>query len=220
MKLKAILLIFLAVMACAKQSFGQQIDNIVFLPSSPDTNDFFSVDVYTVHSSTECFLVDTLTEISINNDTINIKATHSYGVMPAGCLSNDTFDIGVLAAGTYFLHFELHIYEFNPSLQDIKDTMVTVVPATSIKENTNDVSIINLFPNPFSETVTVGIKTANDNFPLSFKLFNPLGRVVMEIMNVRNEKFEVNRQGLSSGIYFYQIKDNKSNFVNGKVVIQ
>lgn len=79
---------------------------------------------------------------------------------------------------------------------------------------------IKVYPNPFSQSTTIELKTENDNFPLSFKLFNPLGRVVMEIMNVRNEKFEVNRQDLSSGIYFYQISDYKGKFVNGKIVIQ
>lgn len=91
---------------------------------------------------------------------------------------------------------------------------------TGVTNNGDDFMKLKMYPNPFNETLTLEIKNARHNFPLYFTLSDPLGRIVKEIRNVQKEKFEINRQGLYDGIYFYQIKDSKGNFINGKIVIQ
>ncbi len=79
---------------------------------------------------------------------------------------------------------------------------------------------VKVYPNPFTETTTIEIINANKNFPLSLILYDHLGKIVNNIIDIRKEKFEISRQGLPDGVYFYKIIDNKGNLIKGKFVIQ
>lgn len=85
---------------------------------------------------------------------------------------------------------------------------------TNIEESDNEIlsySLSQNFPNPFNPITTINYtipKTSN----VSIKLFNILGKeiatLVNETKNAGNYSILFNAIGLSSGIYFYQIKTN------------
>ena len=85
---------------------------------------------------------------------------------------------------------------------------------TNIEESDNEIlsySLSQNFPNPFNPITTINYtipKTSN----VSIKLFNILGEeiatLVNETKNAGNYSILFNAIGLSSGIYFYQIKTN------------
>ena len=76
---------------------------------------------------------------------------------------------------------------------------------------------ISVYPNPFSETATIEVKGIN--LPVSFSLYDQLGRQVKHF-EVSGSKFQVDRGGLSDGIYFYLLEDKQANLIGrGKLLI-
>ena len=110
---------------------------------------------------------------------------------------------------------------FKDSCSNSVSSTVVVIYSTNIEDDfINQFGEVNINPNPFTNTTTIEIINASNVISFSFTIYDNLGRSVKEIREVRNKKLEINRQGLSDGIYFYRIKDNKGNFINGKIVIQ
>ena len=83
-------------------------------------------------------------------------------------------------------------------------------------ENTLEAQNVTIAPNPFNETT---IFTVNLNEPYCFELIDILGKKVKSKTEISAKQFEISREGLENGIYFYKIYTTK-NLVNvGRVVI-
>ena len=77
---------------------------------------------------------------------------------------------------------------------------------------------VKVFPNPMSTNASVQIIGAVDNH-IEMSLFDVFGKEVKNF-SIDSSSFTFNRNGLSSGIYFYSIK-NKSGIIGlGKIIIQ
>ncbi len=80
-------------------------------------------------------------------------------------------------------------------------------------------SEIRIYPNPFSTIATIEVSG------LQFKVYafvvrDELGREVRK-SEIRNQKSEISKGNLQSGIYFYDLLDDKNNLVRrGKLLIQ
>lgn len=77
---------------------------------------------------------------------------------------------------------------------------------------------VKLYPNPFSETATLEIVNwENQNYELM--IYDLFGREVKKY-EIRNQKTEIPRDGLPSGMYFYHVTDKQQVIGNGKIIIQ
>lgn len=88
---------------------------------------------------------------------------------------------------------------------------------TSIeKVNSNVVSV---YPNPFSENTTFVI---SNKVPgnCSFELYDMMGKKVMNIQTIAEKKFEISRNGLAEGCYFYRIQSAENLVGSGKLMIK
>lgn len=79
---------------------------------------------------------------------------------------------------------------------------------------------INIYPNPFSESTSVSIEglTHVSNNTI-FTLYNVLGEKV-RTMPVKSKTFEIQKESLQRGVYFYQINNDSQTIANGKLVIE
>jgi PKD repeat protein len=75
-----------------------------------------------------------------------------------------------------------------------------------------------VYPNPVTEKAILHI--ANTTGSVTFKLIDNTGRLVMMKENLSNGDFEFAKNNLGTGIYFYQVNDDKGNELNGKLMIQ
>ena len=99
------------------------------------------------------------------------------------------------------------------------DTNFSYTIPLGMNEVFNNSFSVKVYPNPFSETATIEIKGITV-FPVSFSLYDQLGREVKKL-EVRSEKFEINRYELADGIYFYSATDNQKQIMRrGKLVLQ
>jgi len=78
-----------------------------------------------------------------------------------------------------------------------------------------------VFPNPFTHTATVEISTPPDltKNKMQFRMFDVFGKQV-KIFQIPNQKFEIKRQDIPSGIYFYRIESEGKILSNGKLLVQ
>ncbi|HRN41726.1 MAG TPA: T9SS type A sorting domain-containing protein [Vicingus sp.] len=79
---------------------------------------------------------------------------------------------------------------------------------------------VNVYPNPITNYATITIKGYNSTEKLSFKLYNILGKEVYSTY-IYESNFILNRNSLTSGVYFYTItNDNKNSKYSGKLIIE
>ena len=71
-------------------------------------------------------------------------------------------------------------------------------------------------PNPFQNFATLELKTAIKNGEI--KLFDPMGVLILQ-QNFSGSEFEIQRNELQSGNYFYTIADNGHAINAGKMII-
>lgn len=98
--------------------------------------------------------------------------------------------------------------------QPIYEKLVVDQSALKSKEAVKLQSAVKVYPNPFSETVTVEITIDDLQFTnLEFMLFDLLGREVRKVDNrqltVGKNSFHIDLKGLKTGMYFLKtVTDN------------
>ena len=90
---------------------------------------------------------------------------------------------------------------------------------TSVPDSATS-NLITVFPNPFSETTMLVVQSSTQNEIYSFELKNVLGKTVRSITGISNKQFQISRNGLENGIYFYKIYSSESIVGVGKLVVQ
>lgn len=88
--------------------------------------------------------------------------------------------------------------------------------ATGITDAMESVNVT-VAPNPFNETT---LFTVNSTEIYSFELTDVLGKKVKSKTGISEKQFEISREGLENGIYFYKIYTSESVIGIGKVVIK
>ena len=88
---------------------------------------------------------------------------------------------------------------------------------TSVKSASSKMIVSTLFPNPFSSIATFTLDSEHDKTEL--KIYNTLGKQVRQQM-INALSTTIYRDGLSNGIYFYQVTSEKGQLTSGKFVIK
>ena len=87
-------------------------------------------------------------------------------------------------------------------------------------ENQEPVNEIKIFPNPFSDNTSFIIQSKNLNETYSFELMDVLGKQVRSIKEITAKEFQISRNGLPNGIYFYKIYTPESVVSIGKLAVE
>lgn len=75
-----------------------------------------------------------------------------------------------------------------------------------------------LYPNPMQTSSALVVNSELKNAQL--KLYDVLGREVMNIQNISGKRVIINRNNLQAGMYFYRLIDNGQPLVNGKLLVE
>jgi hypothetical protein len=102
----------------------------------------------------------------------------------------------------------LPIYDYNTCL----------TPATA-RDDAASFTNVNVYPNPFSSTAVIELQR-NDRSAYSMRLVSLTGQVLVAREGLRNDRIELDRQGIQSGLYFIELRDAKGRQVTKKVIIQ
>ena len=131
----------------------------------------------------------------------------------AGLTQTSTYNLN-LSAGDSTLHFKDFIYD--------STYVKTFLNPVGITENqVNNSYIINISPNPFIDFATINITSpANAEKDYSFIVYDIVGKQIISMNNIRSDHFVLNRNGLSQGLYIYEIRNNKEIINTGKIVVE
>jgi len=101
----------------------------------------------------------------------------------------------------------------------ITTTMTTNCPATDIKSLSFDSQVLTVSPNPFKSSTTITLNDASKSTGYEFKVFNELGREVINTI-ITDQVTSIKTSQLHSGIYFYRVSDNGKMIQSGKLISQ
>lgn len=100
----------------------------------------------------------------------------------------------------------------------IDSVSVVDCSSSSVGSEQTFISSIILFPNPIKEKTTLQFDNfTKDNFTLI--IFDSKGQVVQRIYNITGNRVEIEKQNLTSGIYFYRLQ-SKEKIASGKIIIE
>ena len=126
-------------------------------------------------------------------------------------------DFGSLIENTAAIYFDFNL----PIITNTTFHTVTPFPL-NVSTNTPalpEVTHITVFPNPFLEKATFRV---DDEQPrnLQFTVYDVTGRIVHEQYYEQTYQFEFYKNQMTSGMYFYTLRENGKNINQGKIVIQ
>jgi PKD repeat protein len=99
----------------------------------------------------------------------------------------------------------------------VYDVPAPLPVSTSISEELNFMEVM-IVPHPFSDMATVNL-SGKISSEYDFVMYDVLGKTVMNINDISDTSFNINRNGLSEGIYFYRIIGLNSD-LQGKIMIK
>ena len=192
-------------------------------PVAPTTTDVVKVYVDLMFTSMSCD-VDNQGH-STAGSTTSAYAHHCVGMLSAICNTVDTFNLGMLPAGSHVFDLTLTSGSGGPPCtpgiipDDNRNTTFTVTTATGISEmiNSNNVSI---YPNPLHTSATITIDPALKIKNADLKIVDVMGRVVKTISSIQTNEFLFEKDELSDGVYFYQLIQENDIIAKGKLVIE
>jgi len=76
-----------------------------------------------------------------------------------------------------------------------------------------------VYPNPFSASTTIFLEN-RDNRSVTVYLTDITGKVVQPEREITRDRFEIQRNGLASGLYFYHLKVDGQQADRGKLIIR
>jgi uncharacterized repeat protein (TIGR01451 family) len=88
---------------------------------------------------------------------------------------------------------------------------------TGIRDNSNEIIKLGIYPNPFNSSTTVMFNKKVSNAKLI--IFDMLGQKLKSIDHISGDKIIINRENISNGIYFIRLMQDNKIISSGKLVI-
>jgi len=158
-------------------------------------------------------------EVRFNFYGINLPDSTSNEVASHGVIRFSVKLKSALPVGTQIKNTAAIIFDYNTPVMT-NTTINTLYNAVGVEELPNQLSSVNVYPNPFSDNTTFVIKSDKINEPYSFEMFDALGKNVKSMQQILTKEFNITRNGLQNGIYFYKIYSAENTVGVGKLIIR
>lgn len=192
-------------------------------PPAPTTADIVKIYAAVQFTSMSCD-VDNQGHSTAGSNT-SAYAHHCVGMLTAICNTIDTFNLGMLPAGSHLFDLTLTSGSGGPPCtpgivpDDQRNTTFTVTLATGIA-NYDLLNNVSIFPNPINTTATIQINETLKIKNAELKIVDVMGRTVKTISSIQSNEFTFDRDKLSDGIYFYELVQNGEVIGKGKLMIE
>jgi len=138
----------------------------------------------------------------------------SHGFVKFTVKKKSNLPVGSIISNTAHIYFDYNTPVVTNTVAD------TVADPNSIYEvRSADGISVKAFPNPFSQTTNIVVNGLKGGF--NFELFDVTGRLRSNLASIETNQFQLQRDNLSSGIYFFKIVSSdrkKSGY--GKLVVE
>ncbi len=187
---------------------------------------------------------DTLSQFVDPASVVNLSSSHDYTsftVSDQGILTwlfNPIFLVDSAtneAASKGFVMFKVKKKKNLPLTTEIRNTAhiyfdynEAVVTNTVTNTLTSPNYVFNLSnqagievtasPNPFAQSTQISVQGISGTF--SFELFDVNGKLLKKMNNISENRFALDRQNMSAGVYFYSVTSTTKQKAFGRVVVQ
>ncbi|MBL4578649.1 MAG: T9SS type A sorting domain-containing protein [Flavobacteriales bacterium] len=195
------------------------IFNMMIRDTLPDFLDVKSISKpFSMHESImDMDIIDTnvivFTFKGINLTDTATNYASSYGFLQFNIRMKRNLPIGTVIENTASIFFDYADPIFTDTVSN------TIVQSNSIANSPDQLFEISVHPNPFSNSTAFELHGADTFKGLSLELFDLLGKRVKVVQNITGPRFELDRVGLLSGIYFYKLNTEHRELGSGKVII-
>jgi len=156
-----------------------------------------------------------------NSDAVFYKVDSAFNILWRRELSNYSLENGTTAIETMNHSFYV-MANVNSFTSNVKGFSITGLDSLGIIMNSNlqanEQPSCNIFPNPFSVSMTLSIDNPNNKL-YSVSIYNVLGKEVCR-KEFNSASVLINRNNFSQGIYFYRVSENNLLIATGKVVVE
>jgi hypothetical protein len=138
----------------------------------------------------------------------------SHGFVKFTIKKKSNMPVGSIISNKAYIYFDYNEPVITNTVAD------TISEPNSIFEirSTDGISV-RAFPNPFSNATNIAVEGMKEKF--DFELFDVTGRMKKRITGIETNQFQVTRDDLSTGVYFFKILSNdKKKTGYGKLVIE
>jgi hypothetical protein len=161
-------------------------------------------------------LVFKFNNIMLPDSNTNEAASHGFIRFKIAQKSNNA--IGTVIENSAAIYFDFNAPVItNTTFHTVGENFIQVVSTKPIQEK---LATVKVFPNPFSEQATFEIETDERYENLTLTVYNIMGQTVKSIQSNGDNRMILDRNGLGSGIYFYQIRSEGLVLDSGKLMVQ
>jgi hypothetical protein len=112
-----------------------------------------------------------------------------------------------------------HIYfDYNEAIvtNTVSNTLTQPNYIFTVKSDRN--ISVSAMPNPFTQSTQIVVEGINSTF--DFELFDVTGKTIKKISSLNGNRFELDRETMSAGVYFYRITSTTMQRGYGRVVVE
>jgi len=150
--------------------------------------------------------------INLPDSSSNEAASH--GAIRFGVKLNSGLNAGTQIKNKADIYFDYN----TPIVTNT--TINTLVSSVGIEEVASSSDNVKVYPNPFSVNTTFLIQSDKMSETYSFEMVDVLGKVVKAMQQISTKEFQISRNGLQNGVYFYKIRSAECIVGIGKLVIR
>lgn len=118
----------------------------------------------------------------------------------------------------YTVRNKAFVYFDNDTALESNTTKNFISFPTAVAELTGSSINVRVFPVPFNSVANVSIEGVNGTY--DFELVDITGRLIKSVTSITTNRFQIDRGGLTSGVYIYRIFSNHKPVAFGKLVAE
>jgi hypothetical protein len=161
-------------------------------------------------------LVFNFNNIMLPDSNTNEPESHGFIRFKISQKANNA--IGTIIENDAAIYFDFNAPIItNTTFHTVGENFIQVVSTKPAKEK---LATVKVFPNPFSEQATFEIETEKNYQNMNLVIYNMMGQAVKTISSNGNNRMILNRDNLTSGVYFYQIQAEDLILDSGKLMLK
>ena len=189
--------------------------NHIFNQATNNIGILFSTIPHNYYNPTSITNFAHLNSISVITDTLN------WTIVSGSFIADSAYEYAII--GNFFDDIHTTILQIQDTLSDksayyyIDDVYVSTDSLAGGIAEQNIQGKIKVYPNPFSFSTTLNIDIVLINATLT--VYNSYGKTVKRIKNISGQTINLQRDNLSSGLYFLQLTQDNKILTTDKIII-
>ena len=153
--------------------------------------------------------------IMLPDSNTNESESHGFIRFRIGQKANNPLGTVIVNSADIFFDFNDPIHT-NTTFHTVGEYFIQAVSTQPVEQKLANVKI---FPNPFSEQTTFEIDTEDQYKNMTLTIYNMMGQTIKTLPFNGNQRILVGNNGLTSGVYFYQIQAGGLLLDSGKLMV-